>query len=300
MTTEGRPYLLVVNPEAGGGKAVKVARQAAQFLDEARVEFRTAMTRSTEHGAELALGCEATGEVPILVGGDGLAGIVGGALAGTGIEIGLIPAGRGNDLARGLKIPTEPAAAVRNVLSGRSRKIDVGEANGRRFLGIASVGFDSEANRIANQTRLLKGPPVYAWAAIRALFGWKPVRFDLTTGGTRRRLTGHTIAVANNRFYGGGMRMAPDAEVDDGMFDVIVINDVSKLRFLTDFPKVFSGAHVRSDGVETLRTPGVAISAGRPLTVYADGDPLTELPATFHVIYRALPIICPTGDGEPA
>ena len=299
MAADRGPFLLIINPAAGGGRAEVVARAAASRLDQARVEFRVATTRSPEHGVEMAAQCLNTGETPVLVSGDGLAGVVGGSLVGTGIGLGLIPAGRGNDLARGLGIPTETGAAVDNLLDGEVRMIDVGEGNGRRFLGIASVGFDSEANRIANEARFLKGAPVYAWAAIRALATWKPVRFEVTTGGQRRRLTGHTIAVANNRFYGGGMKMAPGAEIDDGMFDVIVIHDVSKLRFLSDFPKVFSGSHVRSEGVETLRTPGISISASRPLTVYADGDPLTELPATFHVIERALGIICPSSELAP-
>ena len=292
------PYLLIVNPAAGGGKAESVARAAAAILDQKRIEFRMVVTRSPEHGADVALNCVTTNETPVLVGGDGLAGFVGGALAQSGVPMGLIPAGRGNDLARGLGIPTSTEAAVRNLLDGSIRMIDVGEGNGRRFLGLASVGFDSDANRIANEARVLSGPPVYAWAAIRALLGWKPVRFEITTGGVRRRVTGHTVAVANNRYYGGGMKMAPDAEIDDGMFDVIVVEAVSKLRFLSDFPKVFSGSHVRSNGVETLRTPGLSVSASRDLTVYADGDPLTVLPATFHVIERALGLICPIEGAE--
>lgn len=298
MNGDRGPFLLIVNPAAGGGRAERVLGAVTTLLDKDRCEFRVAVTRSAGHGVELALGCLDSGEVPVLVGGDGLAGSVGGALAGSGLEMGLIPAGRGNDLARGLGIPTRTPEAVRNLREGTARMIDVGEGNGRRFLGIASVGFDSDANRIANENRLLAGPPVYAWAAVRALMGWKPVRFEITTGGRRRRLTGHTIAVANNRFYGGGMKMAPDAEIDDGMFDVIVVSAVSKVRFLSDFPKVFSGTHVRSDGVETLKTPGISISASRSLTVYADGDPLTELPATFHVLERALPVICPADTPE--
>ena len=296
MTPEAGPFLLIVNPAAGDGRASSVAERAAAALDEARVEFRLVRTRSVDHGIQLASACDPNLEIPVLVGGDGLIGAVGGALAGRGIPVGLIPAGRGNDLARGLGVPTGTEEAVQVLLRGNVRNIDVGEGNGKRFLGIASVGFDSDANRIANETRVLKGTLVYAWAAIRALLGWKPVRFELTTGGNRRRLTGHTVAVANNGFYGGGMNMAPDAEIDDGMFDVIVINAVSKLRFLVDFPKVFSGRHVRSEGVETLRTPGISISASRSLTVYADGDPLTELPASFRILERSLPVIAPESE----
>ncbi|MCB0868099.1 MAG: YegS/Rv2252/BmrU family lipid kinase, partial [Solirubrobacterales bacterium] len=217
-----------------------------------------------------------------------------GALAGVGTPVGLIPAGRGNDLARGLGIPTDPSEAVACLKAGITRQIDVGDANGKRFLGIASVGFDSEANRIANDAKLLKGQPVYAYAALRALLTWKPARFTLLEGGVQTRITGYTIAAANNGFYGGGMNVAPYAEIDDGKLDVITIGDVGKMRFLLNLPKVFKGTHVDdSEVVTSHKANSIEIRASRPFTVYADGDPLTELPATIRVIPAALKMIVP-------
>ncbi|MBN8868084.1 MAG: diacylglycerol kinase family lipid kinase, partial [Solirubrobacterales bacterium] len=221
---------------------------------------------------------------------------VGGALAGVDSPVGLIPAGRGNDLARGLGIPTDPVGAVACLAAGHTRTIDVGEANGKRFLGIASVGYDSEANRIANEARLLKGRPVYFYAALRALISWKPVRFTLIEGGVQSRMTGYTVAVANNGFYGGGMNVAPQAVVDDGSLDVVTIGEVGKLRFLLNLPKVFKGTHVEDvEVVSCHRTNSVEIRASRPFTVYADGDPLTDLPATVRVIPSSLRLIVPEG-----
>ena len=120
------------------------------------------------------------GEVPVVMSGDGLIGQVGGALAGTETPLGIIPGGRGNDLARVLGIPSEPAGAVRLLAEGNERQIDVGEANGRRFLCIASFGFDSECNRIANETKLVRGNLVYAYSVPRALAAWRPATFEFT------------------------------------------------------------------------------------------------------------------------
>lgn len=291
-------FLLIVNPKAGGGRAGRILPEVERRLDDLRQVFRVERTRSLEHGIDLALEAIGAREVPVVVSGDGLTGAVGGALAGSDVPLGLIPGGRGNDLVRGLGIPTDPVEAVDCLVKGRLRQIDVGEANGERFLGIASAGFDSEANRIANEARFLKGRLVYAFAALKALAGWKAVRFTLVEGERRSRFTGYTVAVANNRFYGGGMMVAPSAELDDGELDLITVGDVSRLRFLLNLPKVFRGTHVElEDSVEQRRVSTIEVSASRPLVVYADGDPLTELPARFRILPGALGVIVPGVEG---
>lgn len=285
-------YALIVNPAAGGGRSLGILPDVERAFDDLRMVFRVERTRSKEHGTELALGAVDAGEIPVVMSGDGLIGAVGGALAGSGSPMGIVPGGRGNDLARGLGIPTDAASAVQAVAAGHTVALDVGEANGQRFLGIASVGFDSEANRIANESRL-SGNSVYAWAALRTLAGWKHVRFSLIEGGTRSRFTGYTVAVANNGFYGGGMNLAPSADPCDGLLDVVTVGEVGRLRFLLNMPKVFRGTHVDGERVKSWQTSAIEVSAGRPLTVYADGDPLTELPARIRVLPAALPVIVP-------
>jgi len=292
MTTD-RAFALIVNPSSGGGRSRELLPDVERHMDALRLPFRVERTRSLEHGVDLAFEAVDAKEIPVVMSGDGLIGAVGGALAGVDTPVGLIPAGRGNDLARGLGIPTDPAEAVACLAAGHTRSIDVGDANGRRFLGIASVGFDSEANRIANEARLLKGRPVYIYAALKALFQWKPARFTLVENGVRSRMTGYTVAVANNGYYGGGMNIAPDALPDDGSLDVVTIGEVGKLRFLMNLPKVFKGTHVETDVVRNRKVTSIEVSASRPFTVYADGDPLTELPATIRVIPSALNMIVP-------
>ncbi|MQA75475.1 MAG: YegS/Rv2252/BmrU family lipid kinase [Solirubrobacterales bacterium] len=287
---------MLVNPAAAGGRGGELLPRVERALQARGVAFRTVLTRGIEHGCAEAVAAARAGETCVVMGGDGLVGQVGGALADGDVPLGVIPAGRGNDLARVLGIPTEPEAAVAVIAGARVRQIDVGEANDRRFLGIASCGFDSDANRIANQARWVRGRLVYAYAALRALAAWKPARFTLTLDGVRHELTGYSVAVANSRAYGGGMMIAPDAALDDGLLDVVSTGQVGKLRFLANLPKVFAGTHVDEEPVSVERAAEVRIDADRPFAVYADGDRLTELPVTVRLLRRALAVLVPEGE----
>jgi YegS/Rv2252/BmrU family lipid kinase len=294
MAIDGMPLAILVNPSSAGGKTLKLLPRVEQALDERRIEFRVQHTKGLEHGVEQALRAMEASELPVVMSGDGLLGAVGGAMAGSETPLGIIPGGRGNDLARVLGIPTEPEAAVAVILAGETRRLDVGEANGKRFLGIVSVGFDSEANRRANETKFLRGSLVYAYAGIRTLLGWKPARFTIRVDEERIRLTGYSISVANSSCFGGGMYVAPDAKLDDGLFDVVSVGDVSKFQFLGNLPKVFKGTHVEKDEVRVFRAQHLELSASRPFEVYADGEHLTDLPATLRVLPRALSVLVPS------
>jgi YegS/Rv2252/BmrU family lipid kinase len=289
---EPRPLVLLVNPSSGGGKAKALLPRVEAVLDSRRVPFRVVRSKSLEHGVAKALVAVEAGELPVVLSGDGMIGAVGGAMVGGETPLGIVPVGRGNDLARVLGIPTDPEEAIEIVLAGQTRTIDVGEANGHRFLGIASLGFDSDANRIANESRL-GGNLVYAYAALRALVAWKPARFTIAIGERRTRMEGYSVVVANNSAYGGGMFVAPDADLEDGEFDVVTIAKVGKLRFLGNLPKVFKGTHVRNDEVRVVRASRLSLSASRPFAVYADGEHLTDLPADLRVIPRALRVLVP-------
>lgn len=293
MGIEGMPLTLLVNPASAHGRTLKLLPAVEQELDARRAPFRVERTRGLEDGAERALSAVEAGEVPVVVSGDGLLGAVGGAMAGADTPLGVIPGGRGNDLARVLGIPGDPVEAVSVLLEGESRRIDVGEANGKRFLGIVSVGFDSEANRLANETSFMRGNLVYAYAALRTLLGWKPGRFTIRVGEERRRFSGYSVSVANSRAFGGGMFIAPGAELDDGEFDIVTVGEVGKLRFVGNLPKVFKGTHVDEDEVRVFRASRLELTASRPFPVYADGEHLTDLPATLRVLPHALSVLVP-------
>jgi YegS/Rv2252/BmrU family lipid kinase len=291
-----RPHVLIVNPSSGGGRGGKLLPQVERQLDLNHISFRTVVTRDLEHGVSEALAAKDAGEVPVVMSGDGLIGQIGGALARSGTPMGIVPGGRGNDLARVLGIPSEPAKAVGVLAAGNEREIDVGEVNGERFLCIASMGFDSDANRIANEARFIKGNLVYAYAALRALAAWRPATFTVVLDGDERiRNEGYAVAVANSRAFGGGMLIAPHAELDDGLFDVILTGRVSKPRFLANLPKVFKGTHVDEDDVRELHAAAsqIEVTASRRFAVYADGEHLTDLPAKLRILPRALRVIAP-------
>jgi diacylglycerol kinase family enzyme len=191
-------------------------------------------------------------------------------------------------------IPHDPRAACEVLASGAVRELDLGAVGSRTFIGIASCGFDSEANRIANETRLVRGNLVYTYGALRALAAWKPATFEIKLdGGEPRTFTGYTVAAANSKAYGGGMLLAPHASLEDGLLEVVMVGAVGKLRFLRLLPTVFKGEHVRQPSVQVLRAREVQISAQRPFNMYADGDPIAELPVTVRALHRAVRVIVP-------
>ena len=238
--------------------------------------------------------------------GDGLVGVIADALRERpGAVIGVLPGGRGNDLARVLALPDDAREACRTIAEGIPRPVDLGvvtDGSGsgeRAFVGIASAGFDSDANRIANEAPPWLGGLVYAYGALRALASWRPARFEveLLPSGELHSFTGYTVAAANSRAYGGGMYLAPDAMLDDGQIDIVVTENVGKLRFLANLPKVFKGSHVRLPSVRVFRAAEVRISADRPFTMYADGDPIGELPVNVRALPGAVTIITPRAGG---
>jgi YegS/Rv2252/BmrU family lipid kinase len=294
---------LIVNPAAGGGRAGRVAPAAERALRAHGIELRREDTRDLDHARELAHDAAARGQAVVALGGDGLIGALADALRHTpGAVLGVIPAGRGNDLARVLGIPAEPDAAAAVVAAGHTRPLDLGVVDERAFVGIASAGFDSDANRLANEAPAWLGQLVYAYGALRALVSWRPARFELELDppGERRSFTGYTVGACNSRAYGGGMRAAPDALLDDGQLDVIVLAAVSRLAFVTRIlPKVFKGAHVREPDVHVFRARELLLTADRPFTMYADGDPIGELPVRVRALPAAVSVLTPA-DPNPA
>ncbi|HEX2016711.1 MAG TPA: diacylglycerol kinase family protein, partial [Solirubrobacteraceae bacterium] len=237
-----RPVCLIVNPAAGGGRAARVLPEVEAALRRLGVEHRTDRTRDLAHARELAEAAVVDRQTVVTLSGDGLVGAVAGALRGQADALlGVLPGGRGNDFARVLGIPKDPVAACEVIAHGVPRPLDIGDIDGRSFIGIASVGFDSEANRIANEAPAWMGQLVYAYGALRALAAWRPVRFELQIDGQAHSFTGYSVAAANSKAYGGGMFLAPDAEIDDGQLDVIISAEASKRRFLVTLPKVFKG-----------------------------------------------------------
>jgi YegS/Rv2252/BmrU family lipid kinase len=289
-----RRFALLVNPASGRGRALEALPKVHAALDGLGATHRTVTTRSIDHAYEEAGRAAREGETVVALGGDGLLRPLAGALKGTESALALIPCGRGNDLARVLGVPTDPVEAARTAVEGSERLLDVANVEGTPFMGIASFGFDSDANRIANDAKLVKGNAVYVYAALRALAAWKPATFTVTVDGERHQFTGYSVAVGNSKAYGGGMFILPHAELDDGKLDVMLSKETSKLRCLIELPKVFKGTHVGSEHVEFLRGEEIEVTADRPFAIYADGDPIGATPAIMRVERRCLRVIAPS------
>jgi YegS/Rv2252/BmrU family lipid kinase len=288
-----RRFLVLVNPAAAGGRALERLPLATRELERLGAPHRVVHTRDIAHAADEAAAAARAGETIAAIGGDGLLRPIAAVLRGQAAALALIPGGRGNDLARVLGIPTDPAEAARVAVEGNERELDVAEVDGTPYLGIASFGFDSDANRIANEARLVRGNLVYLYAALKALAGWRAARFTVTVDGQRHELSGYSVAVANSRAYGGGMFLAPHAELDDGQLDVVATTDGSKLSFLRGLPSVFKGTHLDNPRVRTLRGSHIEVAADREFDIYADGDPIGTVPASITVQARCLRVIVP-------
>jgi YegS/Rv2252/BmrU family lipid kinase len=306
------PVCLIVNPSASGGKAGRLAPAVEQELRRLGLTVRRVDTTHLDHARELGLEAAQAGETVVALSGDGMLGVLADALRGVpGAVLGVLPGGRGNDFARVLGIPEDAVAACATIAGGVERAVDLGVVTGsaagaqedgdgadQAFVGIASCGFDSDANRIANEAPAWLGGLVYAYGALRALLSWRPARFaiELQPQGERHSFSGYTVAAANSKAYGGGMHMAPDAVLDDGLLDVVVVERVGKLRFVANLPKVFKGEHITQPSVRVFRAAVVTISADRPFTMYADGDPIGELPLRVSALAGAVTMLVPAGE----
>jgi YegS/Rv2252/BmrU family lipid kinase len=294
-----RRFTAVVNPSAGGGAGAAAALlPVARLLREGGAEVETVYSNGLDHARVLARQAGQEGRVVLAVGGDGMAGCVGGALAGTDALLGLVPAGRGNDFARALGLPAEPEPLARLLLDAepqRADAIEVDSAHHRRVAVLGSVyaGVDALANRYANRSRLLRGAASYYVGGARAVAAWRPADFRVTVDGTRHERSGYSVVAANSGFYGFGRHVAPDARIDDGLLDVVVIHHASKALFFAVMNELKDGTHVKRPQVEVLRGREVRIEAGREVFYGADGEVDAVLPVTAKALPGALRVLAP-------
>ena len=286
--------LLIANPAAGGGRVPKLLPSVRRKLDSLGLEHRTGLTACLEDAVELTNEALDRGEIPVAFSGDGVAGVVARTASyREGGVFGVLPGGTGNDFCGHVGIPEDAVEACDVLATGVPTTIDLGEANGVRFLGIASFGYDSLANESANAAPRFLGSGVYIWGAISALVRWKMATFTVLADGNDKSFKGWTLLCANTSRYGGGMLIAPNASIEDHQFDLICTLETSRLRFIRMFPKVFKGEHIGDDNLDVSHAREVIVSADRPFTIYADGDPLTELPAEIRILPDAVKVLLP-------
>ncbi|HJV97792.1 MAG TPA: diacylglycerol kinase family protein [Arthrobacter sp.] len=297
---------VAVNPRASSGSRTHAGAQAADYFRAAGadvLELREPGFAPLASAVERALagGLDAL----VVVGGDGMVHLAVNALAGAGsrVPLGIVPSGTGNDAARTLGLPLNDVdAACRRITAGMAtggRAFDLGliTADGvpRWFAGVLSAGFDAAVNDRANGWRWPRGNARYNLAMLRELVTFRAIEYTVTDytetgGGDSWQQGAMLVSVANGQSIGGGMRITPDARVDDGMLDLFVVSPLSRARFLAVFPKVFSGRHVGHPAVEIRRVRKVRLSAPS-VVAYADGERIGPLPLTVEVVPGAVQIL---------
>ncbi len=283
-----RSFAFLVNPNSGGGAAPKVVVSLARRLRETGAEVEVSYTSSPAVVPDLVKAAVAEGRVVVSVGGDGMLASVCGAVVDAGGELAVIPAGRGNDFARMLEVPTDEDAQVALLLDGTPTPVDllsVAMPGSPAALVAGSVyaGVDARAGEIVNRSHWLPSKLQYPVASVRALATYRPIALTVEVDGNRSEHRAANVVIANSRFYGKGMAIAPDASIDDGELDVIVIEAAGRVDLIRALPKVYDGAHVALDEVKVLRGTRVTVSGryagtGGTVPVGADGEALGELP----------------------
>jgi diacylglycerol kinase (ATP) len=281
---------LIYNPAAGRGRARRHIGEAERwFLDRgARVEIEE--SASPDDMSRIAAESSRAGFDRVVVcGGDGSLNL---AIRNFDLDsgtLGLLPLGSGDDFAHVLGIPSKLAAGCDVVLNGTPRSVDVATANDRRYLGVAGLGFDSEVAEYAGHVKFLRGSLIYLYSIMRVLPRFTPHRVRIN--GRAEEIM--FAAVGNSRQYGGGIRITPDAKIDDGALDLCVVYRTTRVQLLKTLPKAYTGAHVKSPFVATERGPEFVIEGDREMVVYADGERVTTTPVRFALADKKLRLMAP-------
>lgn len=231
----------------------------------------------------------------LVAGGDGAIHYAIQSLAGTECALGIIPVGSGNDLARALRIAPEPDVALSHALRGSSRRIDLGRIGDRLFVGVVGLGIDGDVCRIVGQQPAwLPGTAAYAYAALRSLATFRPPSLIVEYDGGSFAGPVLLAGLANSPVFGGGMRIAPTAALDDGWLDLVIVEPVPFFELLRVFPRVYHGRHLSHPAVHCARVRKASLLADRQRTFYADGEPLMDsgsVPTEVEIWSGALKVI---------
>lgn len=282
---------LLVGPAAGTGRAPLAAQELRLALVAGGAQVQVLLGRDRPEAMQLARDAVADGvDVLVAVGGDGTVHLALQALALSTALLGVLPAGTGNDLARALGVATEPQACARAVLDGAWTAVDAVRTGSQWWAGVLGTGFDAAVTERANRMRWPRGRRRYDLATLAELRTLRPQPLVLELDGRRLEVEALLVAVGGAPSYGGGMRVCPGARLDDGLLEVVVVGPLSRWQFVRLFPSVFRGTHIRHPSVTVHTARKIGID-GPPLPVYADGEPMGELPTTCTVVPGAVRVV---------
>jgi len=284
---------ILYNPAAGRGRARHHVGEAERCLRELGADVIHLESRSRDHLIELAR--EASRQPfdrLVACGGDGTVHLALRELD-LAMPLAVLPLGSGDDFAKTVGIPKRLREACQVVVHGRVREVDIAEANGLRYVGVAGVGFDSIVAARANQVRLLRGSLVYLYSIFRVLPAFEPIRMRISVDGESFDEDIMFAVVGNTHRYGGGILIAPAAVVDDGVLDLYMVTRCSKWDLIKTLPKAYTGKHVTSPFVRHARAREIRIESAEPLELNADGEMVTSTPVVVRLSSEKLKVIVP-------
>ena len=292
MAGNSREIALLTNPTSGKGKGGRARDAVLTRLRDAGMVVRNLEGRDADEALDLARQCVADGvEALVVCGGDGMVHLGTQAVATTGIPLGIIPAGTGNDVARYFDLPRkDPLAAADRVIAFEPRTIDLARSGSKYFVAVLSAGFDAIVNERANRMTWPRGQMRYNLATLAELRVFQPLPYTLELDGETRRLDAMLVAVGNGPSFGGGLRITEGAVLDDGLLDVVIIKPMSKLGLIRTYPKLFKGTHVTHPQYEHHLARSVTVAAPG-IVSYADGERFGELPLTIECAPGALTVL---------
>jgi YegS/Rv2252/BmrU family lipid kinase len=290
-----KKYLFIVNPIAGKGRTLELIPKIKESFDRDKIDYDIRITHARGEGEKIARDAVEKGYTHIIsVGGDGTAYEVINGIGSSKAILGILPSGTGNDFVRMIKKSKDYDEILKTLKISKTKKIDIGKANNRYYLNCSSVGIDAE---IVKETEKIKkyisGPSAYFLGVFKTLLKYKNKEVDIFIDGKKIRRNIELVAVSNGKYYGGGMKINPTADFEDGLLDICLVNKMNKLKFALLFSTVFKGKHIKFKEVEVFRGKEVKILGDESLLLNADGDIIGTTPVEIKVEKACIEFIVP-------
>ncbi len=281
---------VITNPVAGRGRALQAKPQILRALLDYDVELHLEETKGPHHASEIARQAVQAGfDLIIVAGGDGTVNQVVNGMGEERIPIGVLGCGTGNDFAAALQMPADPVAAVHQIMNGDNRRVDLCRVNQRYFVSSAGIGFDGEVAFHVNEGfRWVRGKTAYLCSVFKTLFSYQPRRIKLTVDGLVMEFNSLLVAITNSPTYGGGLKINPEARLNDGFFDICAVRYMSVPEILVCLPFLFPGWHRNLKKVRMLKGRNITLESGQPFYYQLDGEILTDQVLRFTLFPEAL------------
>lgn len=286
----------IVNPRSGENKTSDFLRSMRHYIQYYDMDASISITKDVHHAVDLADKAAQEGfNVIVAVGGDGTVHEVLQGIVAKDVIMGVIPYGSSNDFARTIKVPKNLKTAMGIIKGSKIEKVDVGAINDRFFLNISSAGFDGEVvARLPKLKSKYLFSLVYILGALKEVFRYKKKKVRVVSDGKDMgEFNTNLIVVANGKYYGHAMKVAPRASITDGKFDIILIHDMDRLRFLLNFPKVFKGTHIYNPNVTFFRSSNLVLFCDKRMYIESDGELTGTLPVEYKIFPKFIRLIVP-------